>query len=1258
MSGNTSNVLSEMERSDSSVLSTDTLRLEHGMLRQTDTVSMSPPSPLPPLSLSHPMIASDSNASGPMTPISPRPWYKRSAANNRDQSIPFKREVVLKTMEKRKNKSKGSSTTNSVDHTDKLSDIGFSRSSSLFDGFFARVSSSKHSVIAGSAPEKRRSAIGIPNISELDREAAEIIRKGEETAAQLLADRASAMEHDKYFEFPSVEMPAIDVESEQYLPRNTAVEHQQTSTDEAAATAQHPPQRRASTKELISRFEETNPIKQTLNTTALDDNAMNRYFADAAAASTAQTATPINNVAATPSSTPSSSPSASISPLSAMSANGAAAAQNRALSPPPKPARVIAADAPAEPLHQPQAQSLATSMMQRINSNGCTAAPHQCDGAKNTIPHCSKNVDDGSAPSSSTSHATTDDAHAALSAVFAGNNDTKMPAASPPTSTTTWICSHCTLENYNWRVLCEVCERMRPFPKPEATIGPDGELVPMPRFRYSEKRTDNGAVTKPIDDDPVSAGSASSAAADPHPTCLIDSSAVVTTEAQVFVAPFPAKHDNMMSVSVEAAPVNLNDIRAARIEKFSQEKTTPPKKNIAEQPQSPELSSIVTEKPPTILTDRGSLEREKQRLRGMIREMNAKALVYKYPIKAESPDKTTTEVVAISSEPVPIPVGRGALRKIPQQRKNESPEDKIISDTTNYIFNTAMDKTSATKSSNGSFGTSPPSALENRSKSNNPSQRPTTLLNLPSPIAELSSCEEAAGGPNSPTTQQRFVDEQIDSIYAKLKTNDRRNAAASFSEQTITRGLDDFKASAVISQRRTTDTLALNKLLKNLEHAIGEGEHELAAKLAMDLARMKVSLSVTKQMPMVNVVTATADSKISNVSSSSVDAQAFIEEPGARALPLETSVGIANSGWTCPLCTLINELDRPGCAACSETRPSSFSAQIEKTSRTRVTRSEEHNCLKGEDDPKATVRLRPTTTNSNDLNKASINRRSAEIFNIIMSNGETNPKPTAVNATVMTAMTPSPNITRTKYRGVDNYNPHVNKTALVPNITVYPAGARKSTTPYKSPLARTNGGVKITAVTLKTGENIPVNGDSMCALNQQGPATVQVGTTRTPSTSTTSCHYTELLNLDNCSVVPNTMPFECAVCFGHIAISAGVVLRECLHTFCRECLAQTVRYSEEAEVRCPYMDDAYSCESCMQEREIRGLLSREEYERHLALSLSVAELRETNAFHCKTPGCRGWCIYEDNVNEFRCPICKITNCLTCRVSLWDKYDII
>lgn len=1278
MAGHSAAVLSAMERSSVSpntLSATDTLKLEHGLLKHTDNVSMSPPtSPCSQVSGGVPLAMVDA-ATSPLSPISPRPWYKRSSANNsRDrEAIPFKREIALKTMEKRKVKTKAGH--RDVDAS-KLPDIGYSRGSSLFDGFFARVSKQSSSAVSADsssgAAEKRRSAIGMPNISELDREAAEIIRMGEETTAQQLAASAAAQMHDKYFEFP------VDNEAAVVL------------TDALCAASQH----RSSTKQLISRFEETNPIRSTAN---VDTAIINKYFADATAptASVARTtpaAAPASvSVSAAPINVGDSSSSRSRSSSSTGSTNAGAGAvtRNRALSP-STPARVP--NAAAASAASPTPPTPLTSMMQRIfstNASGHNSAATavepsssalQRSNAKNTTP-----ISGVASTSTSTANAT--DTNNSITSTRATNAviTTAGSPDIPSSAAATWICAYCTLENYNWRVICEVCERMRPFPKqpPQATVGPTGDLLPVPRFRYTgDKRTDDVAgvaegVVTTAHSNPVTTATAVRTASS-HKACLIDSSAVlVTTTPQVFIAPFPAKHEQMRTTDANRPAIvtqsvpNLDAIRAARIEKFSHETTSQSTKNI-QQSSAPLAQPIVVanDKQP-LLTDRGSLEREKQRLREMIREMNAKALAEKYPVRSrqsESPDRRPAEVHSVQSQttlttstPIRIPVGRGALRKIPQQRKIESPEDKIISDTANYICDAAPEKATDTKASQAAFGTSPPVP--------GPPQRPQTLLNLPSPIAELSIEETllaSNSGPNSPTTQQRLVDEQIDSIYAKLKSNNSgRNgqSATADSQLTIARGLDDFKAATLTRiGRRPTDTLALNKLLKNLELAIGEGAHERAATLAMDLARMKVSLTVTKQQtPAAKEV----DGKISNVSTDVVN-----EDEGATALPPPSLNGhdVRNmeivNGWTCPLCTLINDSDRTGCTVCSETRPATFQPLVVNTNVT--------------SDAQPQVKLRETTNtnaNSNDLNKTSINHRSAEMFNIIIgpanetnhkvqakpsakpTNAPAEPKPLKKTLIAAAAiMPPSPNITRTKYRGVDNYNPQVNKQVVVPAIQT--PHIRKSTTPYKSPLARTNGGVKITAVTLKTGENIQVSIDGRAFNQIRSTAVVTdtntrggAGTTAIGATTTAISTYNELLNLDNCSLVPNTKPFECAVCLRDIASEAGVVLRDCLHQFCRECLAQIVRYSEEAEVRCPYRDMAYSCDSCIQEREIRGLLSREEYERHLAVSLSVAELRETNAFHCKTPGCRGWCIYEDNVNVFRCPICKITNCLTCRVSI-------
>lgn len=41
------------------------------------------------------------------------------------------------------------------------------------------------------------------------------------------------------------------------------------------------------------------------------------------------------------------------------------------------------------------------------------------------------------------------------------------------------------------------------------------------------------------------------------------------------------------------------------------------------------------------------------------------------------------------------------------------------------------------------------------------------------------------------------------------------------------------------------------------------------------------------------------------------------------------------------------------------------------------------------------------------------------------------------------------------------------------------------------------------------------------------------------------------MDLDNTDLVPNVEPFECSVCLVQYEAGEGVVLRECLHIFCR-----------------------------------------------------------------------------------------------------------
>ncbi|KAG8178906.1 hypothetical protein JTE90_017603 [Oedothorax gibbosus] len=141
--------------------------------------------------------------------------------------------------------------------------------------------------------------------------------------------------------------------------------------------------------------------------------------------------------------------------------------------------------------------------------------------------------------------------------------------------------------------------------------------------------------------------------------------------------------------------------------------------------------------------------------------------------------------------------------------------------------------------------------------------------------------------------------------------------------------------------------------------------------------------------------------------------------------------------------------------------------------------------------------------------------------------------------------------------------------------------------------------------------------------------------------------YRDLVALDDVDLVPNVEVFDCPVCFMPVEERDGAVLQDCLHSFCRECLASAIQYSDTAIIRCPFANEEYSCESHLQEREIKCLVTPEVYERHLARSMALAESQAQDSFHCKTPDCPGWCLYEDNANTFHCPVCKRTNCLTC-----------
>jgi RanBP-type and C3HC4-type zinc finger-containing protein 1 len=132
-------------------------------------------------------------------------------------------------------------------------------------------------------------------------------------------------------------------------------------------------------------------------------------------------------------------------------------------------------------------------------------------------------------------------------------------------------------------------------------------------------------------------------------------------------------------------------------------------------------------------------------------------------------------------------------------------------------------------------------------------------------------------------------------------------------------------------------------------------------------------------------------------------------------------------------------------------------------------------------------------------------------------------------------------------------------------------------------------------------------------------------------------------------IVVNTEPFDCSICFMPCAIGTGIVLRNCLHTFCFDCIRSHIMYSTDVQVTCPHMENEYSCDRFLQDRELRSFMNDDERQEFLKRSLTVAELTIENTIHCLTANCPGWCVLgKDNIEIFNCPVCHQANCLTCK----------
>lgn len=140
-----------------------------------------------------------------------------------------------------------------------------------------------------------------------------------------------------------------------------------------------------------------------------------------------------------------------------------------------------------------------------------------------------------------------------------------------------------------------------------------------------------------------------------------------------------------------------------------------------------------------------------------------------------------------------------------------------------------------------------------------------------------------------------------------------------------------------------------------------------------------------------------------------------------------------------------------------------------------------------------------------------------------------------------------------------------------------------------------------------------------------------------------------LLNMDDLETIPNVKDFECPICFTQINVGEGIILKNCLHPACRTCLSSCIKVAEEFEVKCPFISsDNIPCAAVLEEREIKNLVSKEIFEKHLQKSLNIAESANELSFHCKTPDCPYFLEIAEGIITFDCPACKKPNCVTCK----------
>lgn len=84
-------------------------------------------------------------------------------------------------------------------------------------------------------------------------------------------------------------------------------------------------------------------------------------------------------------------------------------------------------------------------------------------------------------------------------------------------------------------------------------------------------------------------------------------------------------------------------------------------------------------------------------------------------------------------------------------------------------------------------------------------------------------------------------------------------------------------------------------------------------------------------------------------------------------------------------------------------------------------------------------------------------------------------------------------------------------------------------------------------------------------------------------------------------------------------------------------------------MHCPQSQGDQRCSALLQEREIRSLLSGDDFACYKRKCLEFAEGGNDSSIHCLTENCKGWIVVDGFVDSFVCSVCSQKNCLSCKV---------